>query len=151
MAVSRPPVGGQDGNQDHGADAALKANAGWLFCDFFQRLTALVRLWQESGDGIAQQLAAERQLGFAMAVGKKSEVTDTLETGRQDVNEKTPDELSVVKGHDFERTLVPVILPLERDLAIIIGDQPVVGDGDAVGVAAQIFKRLLRPPKGGLA
>ena len=36
-----------------------------------------------------------------------------------------------------------VVLPAERDAAIVGGDQPAVGDGDAVRVARQIAQHLL--------
>ncbi len=52
-------------------------------------MTAIGGLWQQLGNGNDQQLAAERQLS-----GKKAEVADALEAGRQRVDEKTPDELS---------------------------------------------------------
>ena len=32
----------------------------------------------------------------------------------------------------------PVVLPLEGDAGLVGGDQPAVGDGDAMGVARQI-------------
>jgi hypothetical protein len=39
---------------------------------------------------------------------------------------------------------VPVILPLERNLAVFVREEPVIGYGDAVRVAAEVFDRLLR-------
>jgi hypothetical protein len=39
---------------------------------------------------------------------------------------------------------VLVILPLERDLAVFVRQQALIGDGDTMGVAAEVFDRLLR-------
>ena len=38
-----------------------------------------------------------------------------------------------------------VVLPAEADLSVGQGDEPAVGDGDPVGVAAEIVEHLLRP------
>ena len=43
------------------------------------------------------------------------------------------------------------IPPAKRDLAIPQGDQPVVGDGDTVGVRAEIPQDMLRSSEGSLA
>ena len=40
-----------------------------------------------------------------------------------------------------------VVLPLESDLAVFVGEQPPIGYGDAVRVAAQVFDGLLRTAK----
>ena len=45
---------------------------------------------------------------------------------------------------------VAVIFPLEGDLAVLEGQQTAVGDGDAMGVAAEILQHVLRSAKGGL-
>jgi len=69
--------------------------------DCRQQLAAIVRGRQETCDGSNQQLAAQSELGCAMAVGQKTEVAYALETGRQRVDEKAPDELIGLDGHDF--------------------------------------------------
>ena len=67
-------------------------------------------------------MAAERQFGCPVAVGKKAEVTDALETGRHRMNEKTPDELVGVNRHGLRVlfVFVFVILPLEGDFAVFV-------------------------------
>src|SRR5205807_2192482 len=38
-----------------------------------------------------------------------------------------------------------VVFPAEADAAVLAGEETAVGDGDAVGVAAEIVENLLRP------
>jgi len=113
-------VRGQDRNRNHSADAALRAKPGRFFGEFFQHLTALVRVRQKAGDGIGQQCSAEREFHFAMAVGEKAEVSNALEARRQRMNEKSPDELVGGNCHDLLFALVPVVFPLEGDLAALV-------------------------------
>ena len=47
-------------------------------------------------------------------------------------------------------TLDTVILPAETHFAILAGEEPAVGDGDTMDVAAEIVQHQLRPAKGGL-
>jgi hypothetical protein len=56
---------------------------GLLLRDRLHHLSALGRLRQQFGNGNDQQLAAEFQLVFAVAVGQKTIVPDVLKTGRQ--------------------------------------------------------------------
>jgi hypothetical protein len=98
----RPGISGKDCDPDHHADAAAGATVAFVFGDCLQQLTAIHRLRQQVGDGNDEQFAAKRQFGRGMAVGKKAEVADTLEAGRQRVDEKTPDEL--VGGHLYDLT-----------------------------------------------
>jgi hypothetical protein len=48
--------------------------------------------------------------------------------------------------------VVAVVAPAEGDLAVVgDGEEPVVRDGDAVGVAAEVFEDSLGAAEGGLA
>ena len=51
---------------------------------------------------------------------------------------------SAVKRHHLGPLRVPVVLPAEADLSVGESDEPAVGDGDPVGVAAEIVEHLLR-------
>ena len=51
--------------------------------------------------------------------------------------------------HDAD-LISPVVPPVEAHLAILEGDEPRVGDGDAVRVAGEIFQNLLRSAEGRL-
>src|SRR5438874_10756057 len=92
-----------------------------------------------------EQAADQRELGAAVRVGEEAEVADPAEAVRQDVQQETPDELADRQGHHLGTLRVPVVLPAEADLSVSQGDEPTVGNGDPVRVAAQILEHLLRP------
>src|SRR5580704_11724081 len=87
-----------------------------------------------------EQLAGAGNIVGATAAGKQTIMSDAMEPLGQHVHQETADELVRGQRHD----LVPgwpvdaVILVSEGDAPVVAGDQPVVGDGDAVGVARQI-------------
>ena len=63
------------------------------------------------------------------------------------MHEETANELVGYQRHGLvpARPLDPVILPREGDTGRVGGDQPAIGDGDAVGVARQVGEHGLRP------
>ena len=46
---------------------------------------------------------------------------------------------------------VSVVFPAECDVAVGHGQEPMIGDGDAVGVACQIVEHILRSAEGAFA
>src|SRR5262249_6625423 len=74
-----------------------------------------------------------------------------LEAVWQNVKEKASHELGGRQGHGLDARSVSVVFPGESH--VVIGNlyQAMIGDGDAVRVAAQIAENLLRPGKGLLA
>ena len=68
-----------------------------------------------------------------------------MEAVRQGVEQEAADELVGVEGHDLRLAVVAIVLPAEGDVIVGHGDQPRIGDGDAVGVATEIGQHLLRP------
>ncbi len=69
-------------------------------------------------------------------------MSDAHEAPRHDVEEEPPEELLDREAHDFEAVAVGVVPPAKLDLPILPGDEPVIGQGDAVGVAAQVGEDL---------
>jgi hypothetical protein len=67
---------------------------------------------------------------------------------RQHMEKKAAQELLRRDGHQLLFAAVRVILPAESDLAISEGDNPVVGNNDAMCVAGQVMKTCCGPPKG---
>ena len=94
----------------------------------------------------AQQSHTKRQLIFAAAIGEPAEVSDLYKPRRKDMLQEAAQELHCADGHDFALA-IPIIAPAEAHLAILEGDQPRVRDGDAVGVAGEIFQNLLGSAK----
>src|ERR1700687_2705498 len=80
-------------------------------------------------------------------------MADAVEPVRHGVQQKPPHEFIRGQRHHLELAVMSVILPGEADLAVADPNQPAVGDGDAVRVAAEIGEHLFgageawhRPP-----
>ena len=78
-----------------------------------------------------QSIAENRSIQIAFA--------DAVEAGRQDVNEKAADELVRAERHGFvsRAAIGAIILVPEGDAVVVRGDQPAVGDRDAMGMARE--------------
>ena len=92
--------------------------------------------------GCAQQLQAKRQKSGAPTVGQKTEMSDAHEALRQDVQQEALQELIDRQGSELLLIVVSRIAPAESDLAIDEGDQAMVGDGHAMGIAAEILQHI---------
>ena len=66
------------------------------------------------------------------------------------MQEKAPEELDGVECHRTLPIAPLVILPAEGHLAVVTGQQPPIGDGDAMRVAGEVAEHLLRSGQGGL-
>ena len=106
-----------------------------------------------AGDGLCryvfcrtlEQAEAERQKRGALPVGEESEVADTHEARWQQVEQETAQELLDIQSHEPLLVAMGGVSPLECDVALGESDQPAVGDGDAMGVGAQIAQHMFRP------
>ena len=90
-----------------------------------------------------QQLSAERQQGLAAAVGQEAGEADAHKAMWKHVEKKTAQKLLCCHCHELLFAAVGVILPAERNLIISQGNDPVVGDGDTMGVVGQVMKNVL--------
>jgi len=88
------------------------------------------------------------EFGGAAGICQETEVTDAAEAFWQDVKEKAADKLVGVKRHYLGFVAGAIVLPTEADVATLARQEPAVGDGDAMGIAAQIIEDLLRPAEG---
>src|SRR6516162_5990954 len=93
----------------------------------------------------AQKLTAMLQLLLAVSIAEEPVVANTVEPTGQHVEQKSPDELVRREGHGFLLIVVTVVSPFKFYLAIFDVDDPMVRNGHAVGVAADIVHHLLRP------
>ena len=80
-----------------------------------------------------------------MAVAEEAEVPDAVEPVRQHMDQETTDEFVGRERHRLLAIVVPVILPAEADLVVIHRYEAVVGDRDAMRIAADIVENLRRP------
>ena len=97
-----------------------------------------------------EQLAGECEQSGPAAVGQQAELPDTDETSWQHMLDKAPQKLR--DGECHLALLVPacVVLPTKSDALAVERQQAVVADRDAVRIAAQITKHLLRSAEGRL-
>ena len=84
-------------------------------------------------------------------MGQKAEVADAHEAGGQHVEQEAAQELLDRQGHQALLVAVRGVSPAEGDLVALEGDQAVIGDRHAVGVAAEITENVIGPPEGRLA
>jgi hypothetical protein len=75
---------------------------------------------------------------------QKPEVADADESGRQHVQEEPAQEFADFERHQTLLILVSGIAPAESDSTISERDKAMVGDRYAMGVLAEIAKRMLR-------
>jgi len=59
------------------------------------------------------------------------------------MQEKAPQELVGAEGHRPLFIATSVILPSERDFAILEPDQPVIGDGNPMGISGEVLQDVL--------
>ena len=92
-------------------------------------------------------MEAERQKNLPLTIGEKPEMTNANKARRQQMKQKSPQKLVHSQSHQALFVVVHGVSPTKRDLATSQGDQPMVGNGDAVSVVAEITERVLRASK----
>jgi hypothetical protein len=84
-------------------------------------------------------------------VGQKAEVADAHEAGGKHVEQEAAQELLDGESHQALLVAVCGISPAEGDLVPRKGDQAMIGDRHAVGVAAEITENVFGTTEGWLA
>ena len=97
-----------------------------------------------------EQLEAERQEDGALPVGEKSEVADAHEAAWQQMEQESTQELLDIQSHEPLLVAMGGVSPSEGDVALGESDESAVGDGDAMGVGAEIAQHMFRPSEGPL-
>jgi len=95
--------------------------------------------------GLLEQPRTECKEFCSPPVSKKSEVADAHKTARQQVEEEAAQELCDRQSHEPLPVAVSGVSPAEGDVTIGESHQPVVGDGDAVSVGAEIAQHMFWP------
>jgi len=92
---------------------------------------------------------AERQEHSALPVGEEAEVADPHEAAREQVQEEAAQEL--VDRQSQKPLLVGMygVTPAKHDAALLKSNEPAVGNGDAMRVAAEIAQRVFQPTEWG--
>lgn len=79
-----------------------------------------------------------------MPVCKKAKVPNTYEACGKHMQEKAAQELMGGKGHLPFLIAVRIVLPAEAHLVAIETEQPMVADGNAMGVASEVMQDVFR-------
>ena len=136
-------TGREERQSDENSTAALRAQLGVGAGECRQQVAAVCGLGEEMGAGRGEQLATESEFGGAVAVGQEAVIADALEAGRHHVLKEAADEFLDGDGHQLGFAGIAIIFPLERDLTVLEGPQTAVGDGHAMGVAAEILQDVV--------
>jgi len=84
-----------------------------------------------------------------MPVGQEAEGADANKAAGQHMQQEAAQELWRLDGHHSLVIAMGIISPAESDLVVGEGDQAMVGDGDAMGVAGEIAEDMMRAPERG--
>jgi hypothetical protein len=112
------------------------------------RLAARRRRWRWRDE--VEEYTASQQGCSSSAVGQEAGVADANQPLRQHVDQEPPQELIGRNGHHLLLAAVGVVLPAEGDAIFLAGDEAMVGDGDAVGVAGEVVEDMLGAAEGRL-
>ena len=90
------------------------------------------------------ELAFDKRDGLLFTgTAQYPEMTDPDKTFWQDVHGKPADELHCIERHELLLRPFPVILIAESDRFLIDVPDPVIADGDLVGIPAQVLDHAL--------
>ena len=87
----------------------------------------------------------EEEFRSPLPVSEKAEVADAHKAARQQVEQEAAQELFDRQSHEPLLVAVSGVSPAECDVAIGESHQPAVGDGDAMGVGAEIAQHVFWP------
>ena len=88
-------------------------------------------------------MKAKWQERGAPAVGKEAEVPDAHEAFRKHVQQKSAQEFIDSKSQQLLFVVVSGVAPAKDNLPFGKREQTLIGDGHAMGVAAQILEHIL--------
>ena len=100
------------------------------------------RCWRT---GMLEQPRTEWKKFCSPPVGEEAEVADAHETERQQVQEEAAQELFDGKGHEPLLVAVSGVAPTKGYVVFGESNQPAVGNGNAVGVGAEIAQHMFWP------
>jgi hypothetical protein len=87
----------------------------------------------------------------ASAAGKETEVANTNEAARQDMKQEAAKKLIGTKRYEALLVAVSGVSETERDFFAVEGYQPVIGDGNTMGISAEVSEHLVGPAERWLA
>lgn len=99
----------------------------------------------------SEELTACRDGVFAVSVCQQAEVTNTHITFGQYVKQEPSDKFISLERHGLFAVIVGIITPEKRDIAIPVGKDAVIADGNPMGISAEVLKNALGAIEGRLA
>jgi hypothetical protein len=90
-----------------------------------------------------QQRAALCEFFLPYPVGQEAEVPQPVEPVWRDVEHQPPQELHRLKRQGAQAMAMGIVFVAEGHLARLEGDEPVVRDGDAMGVVGEVLENVL--------
>jgi hypothetical protein len=90
-----------------------------------------------------QQRAALCEFVLPHPVGQEAEVPQPVEPVWRDVEHQPPQALDGIQGQGAQAVAMGIVFGAEGDLAVFQGHEPVVGDGDAMGVPGEVREDVL--------
>ena len=100
---------------------------------------------------MSQQRAALREFRLAYPIAQGAKVAHPVEPVRWDVQHEPPQEFHGLERHGAQAVAALVVLVAEGHLAILQGDEPVVGDCHPMRVAGQVLQDVLGVLEGSCA
>jgi len=88
---------------------------------------------------------------FAVSVCQQAEVTNPHITFGQYVKQESSDKFVSLERHGFFAVIVGIITPEKRDMAIPVGKDAVVTDGDPMGISAEVLENTFGAIEGRFA
>jgi hypothetical protein len=92
---------------------------------------------------LIKQNTAELKQQSTFSVRQPAEVSNARKTLGQHVLQKPAEELGAGESHGALLVVIRIILPAEPDLRIGDGENPMVGDGDAMRIASQVLQNVV--------
>ena len=93
-------------------------------------------------------MKAKRQQSGTSPVGEEAEVANAHEGFRKHMQKEAAQEFIDSKSQQLLFVVVSGVAPTESDFAVRKGNQAVVGDGHAMGIASQILEYKLWATEG---
>jgi len=98
---------------------------------------------RSSGDRGVEEGSCESETAGLHSVGKETKVADPDESLRHDMTQPASHEFRSDQGQGLSAALVLSVLVVKRHAAVLVSDDALVADGDAMRVAAEIAQDLL--------
>jgi hypothetical protein len=98
--------------------------------------------------GLPQESAALGELLLAYPVGQEAEVAQPVEAVGWNMEHQPPQEFHGLEREGTQAVATLVILVAEGDQAVRQGDEPMVRDAHAMGIAGEILEHVLGLPEG---